>query len=35
MVSGGVWYFAIVKPRVLVAALLSFELGICHPYGLV
>jgi hypothetical protein len=31
----GVWSFAIEKPHVLVAALLSFELGIHHPYGLV
>jgi hypothetical protein len=33
--QGGVWSFVIEKPCVLVAALLSFERGICHPYGLV
>jgi hypothetical protein len=33
--QGGVWSFVIEKPCVLVAALLSSELGICHPYGLV
>jgi hypothetical protein len=27
--------FAIEKSRVLIAALLSFEFGVCHPYGLV
>jgi hypothetical protein len=27
--------FAIEKPRVLIAALLSLELSVCHSYGLV
>jgi hypothetical protein len=27
--------FAIEKPCVLVATLLSLELGVCHPYGIV
>jgi hypothetical protein len=27
--------FAIEKPSVLIAVLLSFELGVCHPYDLV
>jgi hypothetical protein len=31
--QGGI-IFAIEKPCVLIAALLSFELDICHHYGL-
>jgi hypothetical protein len=27
--------FAIEKDCALVATLLSFEIGVCHPYGLV
>jgi hypothetical protein len=31
----GSMVFAIEKDCVLVAALLSFEIGICHPYALI
>jgi hypothetical protein len=31
----GEYGFAIETACVLVASLLSFELGVCHPYGLV
>jgi uncharacterized membrane protein YhdT len=33
--EGGVCSFAIEKPCVLIATLLSFKLGVCHPYGFV
>jgi hypothetical protein len=35
LVLGGVWSFAIEKLCVLFAALQSFKLGVCHPYGLI
>jgi hypothetical protein len=35
LILGGSMIFAIEKPYVLIAALLSFKLGICHPYGLI
>jgi hypothetical protein len=31
----GSMVFCIEKPRVLVAALLSWKIGVCRPYGLV
>jgi hypothetical protein len=33
--SQGGMAFAIEKPQVLIVAILSFELVICHPYDLI